>query len=43
MDLSLIFLLISNLINRLRLHQFLVTKPTEVNKSLKNDANGAHY
>ena len=28
--------------NRLCLHQFLETKTTEVNKSLKTDANGAH-
>ena len=41
-ELSLIFLLISNLISRLRLHQFLGTKTTEANKSLKNDANGTH-
>ena len=27
----------------LRLHQFLGTKTTETNKSLKTDANGAHY
>ena len=40
--LSLIFLLISNPTNRLRLHQFLGTKTTEANKSLKTDANGAH-
>ena len=36
--LSLIFLLISNLINKLRLHQFLGTKTIEANKSLKTDA-----
>ena len=36
------FLLISNLTNRLRLHQFLGTKTTEMNKSLKTDANGAY-
>ena len=41
--LSLIFLLISNLINRLCLHQFLGTKTTEANKSLKTGANGAYY
>ena len=40
--LSLIFLLISNLINKLRLHQFLGTKTIEANKSLKTDANGAY-
>ena len=40
--LSLIFLLINNLINKLRLHQFLGTKTTEKNKSLKTDANVAH-
>ena len=37
-----VFLLISNLSNGLRLHQFLGTKTTEANKSLKTDANGAH-
>ena len=31
--------LISNLINKLRLHQFLGTKGTETNKLLKTDAN----
>ena len=36
---SLIFLLISNLINKLRLHQFLGTKIIETNKLLKTDAN----
>ena len=41
-ELSLIFLLISNLISRLRLHQFLGTKTTEANKSLKTDANRTH-
>ena len=40
--LSLVFLLISNLTNGLRLHQFLGTKTTEANKSLKTDANGNH-
>ena len=40
--LSLVFLLISNLTNGLCLHQFLGTKTTEANKSLKTDANGAH-
>ena len=39
---SLVLLLISNLTNGLRLHQFLMSKTTEVNKSLKTDANGAH-
>ena len=38
---SLVFLLISNLTNGLRLHQFLGTKTTEANKSLKTDANSA--
>ena len=38
----LVFLLISNLINRLRLHQFLGTKTTEVNMYLKTDANRAY-
>ena len=41
-NLSLVLLLISNLTNGLRLHQFLVTKSEEANKSLKTDANGAH-
>ena len=41
-ELSLVFLLISNLTNGLRLHQFLVTKSAEANKSVKTDANGAH-
>ena len=41
-DLSLVLLLISNLPNGLRLHQFLVTKSAEANKSVKTDANGAH-
>ena len=40
--LSLVFLLISNLTNWLLLHQFLGTKTTKANKSLKTDANGAH-
>ena len=40
--LSLVLLLISNLTNGLRLHQFLVTKSEEANKSVKTDANGAH-
>ena len=40
--LSLVLLLISNLTNGLRLHQFLVTKSVEANKSVKTDANGAH-
>ena len=39
---SLVHLLISNPTNELRLHQFLLTKTIEMNKSLKNDANGAH-
>ena len=41
-DISLVLLLISNLTNGLRLHQFLVTKSEEANKSVKTDANGAH-
>ena len=41
-NLSLVLLLISNLTNGLRLHQFLVTKSVEANKSVKTDANGAH-
>ena len=41
-NLSLVLLIISNLTNELRLHQFLMSKTTEVNKSLKTDANGAH-
>ena len=40
--LSLVLLLISNLTNGLRLHQFLVTKSEEANKTIKTDANGAH-
>ena len=41
-QLSLVLLLISNLTNGLRLHQFLVTRSEEANKSVKTDANGAH-
>ena len=41
--LSLLFLLTSNLISWLFLHQFLGTKNTEANKSLKTDANGAYW
>ena len=41
-NLRLVFLLISNLTNGLRLHQFLGTKTTETNKPLKTDANRAH-
>ena len=41
-NLSLVLLFISNLTNGLRLHQFLVTKSREANKSVKTDANGAH-
>ena len=41
LNLSPIFLLICNLISKLRLHQFLGTKTTETNKSLKTDANEA--
>ena len=37
--LSLVFLLISNFTNVLHLHQYLGTKTTEANKSLKT---GAH-
>ena len=40
--LSPIFLLISNLINKLRLHHFLGTKTTETNQLLKTDANVAY-
>ena len=40
--LKLVLLLISNLTNGLRLHQFLVTKSGETNKFVKTDANGAH-
>ena len=40
--LSLVLLLITNLTNGLHLHQFLVTKSEEANKSVKTDANGAH-
>ena len=32
----------SSLTNELRLPQFLLTKTTDANKSLKTDANGAH-
>ena len=39
---SLVLFLISNLTNELLLHQFLMSKPTVVNKSLKSDANRAH-
>ena len=39
---SLIFPLISNLINKLCLHQFFGDKITETNKSLKADANEAY-
>ena len=38
-----VFLLISKFTNGLCLHHFLGTKATEANKSLKTDANGAHY
>ena len=41
-NLSLVLLLISNLTNELRLHQFLMTETTEANQSLKTDAKGAH-
>ena len=41
-DLSLIFLLISDLISKLDLHQFFGTKITETTKSLKTDANEAY-
>jgi hypothetical protein len=40
--LSPLFLLISNLINKLGLDQFLGTKTIETNKSLKTDANEAY-
>ena len=40
--LSVVLLLISNLTNGLRFHQFLVTKSEEENKSVKNYANEAH-
>ena len=40
--LSLVLLLISNLTNGLRLHQFVETKTTVANKSIKTDANGAY-
>ena len=39
---SLVFLLISILISKLRFHQFLGTKTTVAIKSLKTDSNGAH-
>ena len=39
---SLIFLLISIFINKLRLHQFLGTKTTETIKLLKTDVNVAY-
>ena len=41
-ELSLVFLLISDLISWLRLHQFLRTRTIEANKSLKTDVNGAY-
>ena len=41
-SLSLIFLLISNPTSKLSLHQFLGTKTTEANKSLKTDAKEAY-
>ena len=37
LDSSLVFLLLSNPTNRLRLRQFLESKTTEANKSLKTD------
>ena len=37
-----VFLVIKNYIDRLRLHQFLGTKTTEVKKLLKIDANEAY-
>ena len=40
--LHIVFLLVSNITNGIRLHQFLGTKTTEANKSLKTDANGAN-
>ena len=40
--LSPLFLLISNIINNLRLHQFLGSKTTEANKLLITDANEAY-
>ena len=42
LKLSLVLLLISNLTNELCLHQFLGTKTSEMNMSLKTDANKAH-
>ena len=39
---SVVFLLFSNLTNGLRLNQFLGTKTTEANKSLKTNANEVH-
>ena len=39
---NLVFLLISNLISWLRLHQFLGIKTTETNKSLNTDAKRAN-
>ena len=42
LNLSLVLLLNSNLANELCLHQFLLTKTNEANKSQKTDANGAH-
>ena len=41
--LSLVFLLISNLTNGLRLHQFLRTRTTDANKSLKTYANQTQW
>ena len=40
--LSLVLLRTSDLTNELHLHQFLVTRSEEANKSVKTDANGAH-
>jgi hypothetical protein len=42
LSLSPIFLLISNLINKLRLQQFLGTTTTDTKKLLKSDANLAY-
>ena len=42
LDLSPLFLLISNLINKLLLHQFLGTKTIETNNLLTTDANKAY-
>ena len=39
---NVLLLISSNLTNELRLHQFLLTKTTELNKSLKSDANVVH-